>query len=211
MILHVIMLWTMPRWSVGTYNCKRYIQLSVKVQSPIKHSVTNIWCCNTCEISLGAWPQSFQHLILNAWLSELQMCHLWYEHIYVSGCAYFALRGVFNVSFLRPLISLHIVLFVCNILYALFCSGYHRKVWPAYGEYAYCPPQRWMHNLEVQLTRDVVCNLNLISDYSYSMVPLCSFTTLVPQQVRCSYSERLLIHAYGGISSHPIWSLRRRR
>ncbi|ESO97760.1 hypothetical protein LOTGIDRAFT_228331 [Lottia gigantea] len=27
-------------------------------------------------------------------------------------------------------------------------SGMHRPVWAAYGEYKYCPPQRWLHNLE---------------------------------------------------------------
>lgn len=29
-----------------------------------------------------------------------------------------------------------------------FCSGTHRYVWPAYGEYSYVPVQRWVHNLE---------------------------------------------------------------
>lgn len=28
-------------------------------------------------------------------------------------------------------------------------SGLHRMIWPCYGEYDYCPPQRWIHSLEV--------------------------------------------------------------
>jgi len=28
-------------------------------------------------------------------------------------------------------------------------SGAHRLMWPRYGEYDYCPPQRWIHSLEV--------------------------------------------------------------
>ncbi|XP_071179351.1 uncharacterized protein [Mytilus edulis] len=27
-------------------------------------------------------------------------------------------------------------------------SGDHRPLWAKYGEYAYCPPQRWLHNAE---------------------------------------------------------------
>ncbi|CAF0937039.1 unnamed protein product [Brachionus calyciflorus] len=27
-------------------------------------------------------------------------------------------------------------------------SGSHRPNWPVYGEYLYCPPQRWLHALE---------------------------------------------------------------
>lgn len=27
-------------------------------------------------------------------------------------------------------------------------SGPHRPLWPKYGEYAYVPPQRWLHNIE---------------------------------------------------------------
>lgn len=26
--------------------------------------------------------------------------------------------------------------------------GYHRPLWPVYGEYEYLPPQRWLHSLE---------------------------------------------------------------
>ena len=28
------------------------------------------------------------------------------------------------------------------------CIGRHREQWARWGEYAYCPPQRWVHNLE---------------------------------------------------------------
>ncbi|CAJ0932279.1 unnamed protein product [Ranitomeya imitator] len=28
-------------------------------------------------------------------------------------------------------------------------SGAHRPTWAKYGEYIYCPPQQWVHNLQV--------------------------------------------------------------
>ncbi|ELU13726.1 hypothetical protein CAPTEDRAFT_98347, partial [Capitella teleta] len=27
-------------------------------------------------------------------------------------------------------------------------AGPHRPIWPVYGEYTYCPPQRWIHTME---------------------------------------------------------------
>jgi len=40
------------------------------------------------------------------------------------------------------------VTFLCN---STFIRGNHRPLWAVWGEYLYLPPQRWLHNLEVNL------------------------------------------------------------
>lgn len=42
---------------------------------------------------------------------------------------------------------LYLILILPIVLFPNF-SGSHRPLWPKYGEYAYVPPQRWIHNLE---------------------------------------------------------------
>jgi len=40
-------------------------------------------------------------------------------------------------------------IYVSLTFFVFLLSGPHRPLWPKYGEYAYVPPQRWLHSIEV--------------------------------------------------------------
>lgn len=54
--------------------------------------------------------------------------------------------------------------YVLQLLYqCVICSGTHRPLWPAYGEYVYVPKQRWLHSLEVKLFQQLKKDFEFIN------------------------------------------------
>lgn len=56
-------------------------------------------------------------------------------------------KSISNRGMTYLYIKIHI--YVSLTYFVFHVSGPHRPLWPKYGEYAYVPPQRWLHSIEV--------------------------------------------------------------
>ena len=90
-------------------------------------------------------------------------------------------------------------------LYSLSFSGFHRPLWAVFGEYLYCPPQRWVHCLEVRFSRLFSKVFHFIFEwlcFVLCSMGLPSFCTIrAPMKLKFSRSKALLGRAFANTSS----------
>ena len=103
---------------------------------------------------------------------------------------------------------------VSTVYFLFSCRGFHRPLWPVYGEYLYCPPQRWVHSLEVSFsiipriccfTKQVYMfmymhHMHSVYHFSNSMVQPFSFTTRVLTQMKLKNWKLLRVPVYANMS-----------